>query len=193
MGLRRRKIRRRQESSSSSSSSSSSAASRASRARRSSSSSYFDMPEEDSDENDGGEGDDGGERERRRRNREERWRRRRPREEEVEVERPQVLDKPKAGCRYRALSDLRKRCVEPCHVTQLFSALKEYQGNELTLLFQRDWFIPRTRSQVRGQPDRRRRACLAPLARLQTRESRGLRQLVALQLLREQVTHSSRE
>ena len=92
------------------------------------------MPEEDSDEtrrfweeNDGGgdgDGDAEAERERRRRNREERWRRRRPREEEVEVERPQVLDKPKAGCRYRALSDLRKRCVEPCHVTQLFSALK---------------------------------------------------------------------
>ena len=57
------------------------------------------MPEEDSDGND--EDDERGG---------ERWRRRRgQREEEVEVERPAVLDKPKAKCRYRALTDLRKR------------------------------------------------------------------------------------
>ena len=98
MGLRRRKIRRRQDSSSSSSSSSSSA-SRASASRRSSSSSYFDMPDGES-----GDDNDGDETERRGR------RRRRHREEEVEVERPAVLDKPRAKCRYRALTDLRKRC-----------------------------------------------------------------------------------
>ena len=86
------------------------------------------MPDDD-DENGGG----GGETERRGR------RRRQPREEEVEVERPRVLDKPKSECRYRAMTDLRKRCV--AHFTAILHHYAMYKKLKAICLSDPDQFI----------------------------------------------------
>ena len=91
-GLRRRKIRRRVPSTSSSSSSSSSPAPSAARSSSSSDSDSIPSPFSNQEQEENGNGQ-------------------REQRDEDEQERPQVLDKEKTKCAYRALRDMRRRSV----------------------------------------------------------------------------------